>query len=86
MEKPLASNYSEAEELCNFAKELNSVTMVGYNRRFGVTFRKAKEILMREHSVSCFSSKDMLILRTSKVARWAKLAQEAPSRIWDAML
>ena len=45
VEKPLASNYSEAEELCNFAKELNSVTMVGYNRRFGVTFRKAKEIL-----------------------------------------
>jgi predicted dehydrogenase len=45
VEKPLASNYSESEQLCNFAKGMQSVTMVGYNRRFGVTFKKAKEIL-----------------------------------------
>ncbi|MDY6892249.1 MAG: Gfo/Idh/MocA family oxidoreductase [Chloroflexota bacterium] len=45
VEKPLASSYIEAEELCNLAISQSSITMVGYNRRFSVTFRKAKQIL-----------------------------------------
>jgi predicted dehydrogenase len=45
VEKPLASNYGEARELCGLARRLGGVNMVGYMRRFSVTFRKAKELL-----------------------------------------
>jgi predicted dehydrogenase len=45
VEKPLASNYREAQELCGLARRLGGVNMVGYMRRFSVTFRKAKELL-----------------------------------------
>jgi predicted dehydrogenase len=45
VEKPLAANYSEAKELCELAKQTCNVTMVGYLRRFMVTFMKAKELL-----------------------------------------
>ena len=45
VEKPLASNYDEAEELCGLARRLGGVNMVGYMRRFSVTFKKAKELL-----------------------------------------
>jgi predicted dehydrogenase len=44
VEKPLAMNPAESEELCGLAKN-RGVNMVGYNRRFGVAFGKAKEIL-----------------------------------------
>ena len=45
VEKPLASGYAEAEELCKLTEKEGGVGMVGYNRRFSVTFRKAKQIL-----------------------------------------
>ncbi|MGB8707162.1 MAG: Gfo/Idh/MocA family oxidoreductase [Dehalococcoidia bacterium] len=45
VEKPLASSYAEANELCDLAKRYGGVNMVGYSRRFAVTFGKAKEIL-----------------------------------------
>ena len=45
VEKPLASNYGEARELCDLARRLGGVNMVGYMRRFSVTFRKAKDLL-----------------------------------------
>jgi predicted dehydrogenase len=45
VEKPLASNYGEARELCDLARRLGGVNMVGYMRRFSVTFKKAKELL-----------------------------------------
>jgi predicted dehydrogenase len=45
VEKPLASNYGEARELCDLAHRLGGVNMVGCMRRFSVTFRKAKELL-----------------------------------------
>jgi predicted dehydrogenase len=44
VEKPLASNYAESEELCNLAMN-QGIIMVGYSRRFMVTFKKAKEIV-----------------------------------------
>lgn len=44
VEKPLAASYSEAKELCELAKQTCNVTMVGYLRRFMVTFMKAKEL------------------------------------------
>ena len=45
VEKPLSANASEAAELCNMAKQACNITMVGYLRRFMVTFLKAKELL-----------------------------------------
>ncbi|MGB2800300.1 MAG: Gfo/Idh/MocA family oxidoreductase [Dehalococcoidia bacterium] len=45
VEKPLASSYAEAEELCKLTEKQGGVDMVGYNRRFSVTFGKAKQIL-----------------------------------------
>jgi predicted dehydrogenase len=44
VEKTLANNYPEAQELCNLADRLEGVNMVGYLRRFYVTFRKTKEL------------------------------------------
>lgn len=45
VEKTLASNYDQAKELCDIAKNLGAITMVGYMKRFSVIFRKAKELL-----------------------------------------
>ncbi len=46
VEKPLASNGADSEELCHLiACQGAGTNMVGYNRRFAVTFRKAKELL-----------------------------------------
>ena len=48
VEKPLASNYVQSEELCNLVKNSSTIhtSLVGYSRRFNVTFRKAREILL----------------------------------------
>jgi predicted dehydrogenase len=45
VEKTLASNWEEARQLCELTEHFGNVNMVGYMRRFGVTFRKAKEFL-----------------------------------------
>ena len=45
IEKPLSSNYRQSKELCDFASNVKGVNMVGYLRRFYVTFNKAKELL-----------------------------------------
>lgn len=45
VEKTLAASYEEAKELCELANHLGGVNMVGYLRRFYVTFRKAKDLL-----------------------------------------
>ncbi|MFC2017864.1 Gfo/Idh/MocA family protein [Chloroflexota bacterium] len=45
VEKPLATSYLEAQELSNLATRSRGVNMVGYNRRYSVTFGKAKQIL-----------------------------------------
>jgi predicted dehydrogenase len=44
VEKPLTSSYAESEELCSLAIN-QGINMVGYNRRFVITFKKAKEIV-----------------------------------------
>jgi predicted dehydrogenase len=44
-EKTLSLNYTQSEELCRLASAHHSVGMVGYMKRFSVTFKKAKEIL-----------------------------------------
>lgn len=45
VEKTLAANYSEAKQLCMFSERANGTDMVGYLRRFYVTFAKAKSLL-----------------------------------------
>jgi len=45
VEKTLANNYDESIELCGLASRCGGVNMVGYLRRFYVTFKKAKEML-----------------------------------------
>ncbi len=45
VEKTLASDYSQAKELCSLSKQFGSLTMVGYMKRFSVIFGKAKELL-----------------------------------------
>lgn len=45
VEKPLASSYQQAQELCAMAESHGGANMVGYNRRFSVTFGKGRAIL-----------------------------------------
>jgi predicted dehydrogenase len=45
VEKTLASNYEEAKALCELAHNYGGINMVGYMKRFAVTFRKAKNFL-----------------------------------------
>lgn len=45
VEKPLGENAKESLKLYELAQTKNGVNMVGFNRRFSTTFRKAKEIL-----------------------------------------
>jgi predicted dehydrogenase len=45
VEKTLASNHEEAKELCELADRSGGVNMVGYLRRFYVTFKMAKDLL-----------------------------------------
>jgi len=45
VEKTLSSNHTQSEELCILAGASQGHTMVGYMKRFSVTFRKAKELL-----------------------------------------
>jgi predicted dehydrogenase len=45
IEKPLTWKYVQSKELCELAARNGGVNMVGYLRRFMVTFMKAKELL-----------------------------------------
>jgi predicted dehydrogenase len=74
VEKPLASNYGEAKELCDLALRLGGVNMVGYMRRFSVTFTKARDLLNQKvigepvsFSAYAYSSDFFEIDKNSKV-------------------
>jgi predicted dehydrogenase len=45
VEKTLALNYQQSKELCEIAKDVGGVNMVGYMKRYSVVFKKAKEML-----------------------------------------
>jgi predicted dehydrogenase len=45
VEKTLASSFDEANKLCELAQRFGGLSMVGYMKRFAVTFGKAKELL-----------------------------------------
>ncbi len=44
-EKTLSDSYSHSLELCGFSEKHSSVSMVGYMKRFAVTFNQAKALL-----------------------------------------
>lgn len=48
VEKTLAATYEEAKELCELANNSGGINMVGYLRRFYVTFRKARDMLSED--------------------------------------
>jgi len=48
VEKTLASDYEKAKKLCSLAERSRGVNMVGYMKRFSVTFLKAKELLDKD--------------------------------------
>lgn len=48
VEKTLAQTHSQSKQLADLAQSLQSITMVGYLRRFYVTFNKARELLQKE--------------------------------------
>lgn len=48
VEKTLAQTYDEARRLVELARTHESVTMVGYLRRFYVTFNKARELFQQD--------------------------------------
>jgi predicted dehydrogenase len=48
IEKTLASSPNEAKKLCELAQSFGDLNMVGYMKRFAVTFRKAKDLLNRD--------------------------------------
>jgi predicted dehydrogenase len=45
VEKTLAANVAESKELCRLSANSSGANMVGYLRRFYVTFRKAEDLL-----------------------------------------
>ncbi len=45
VEKTLSSSYAQSEELCTLSDGSKGQNMVGYMKRFSVTFKKAKELL-----------------------------------------
>jgi predicted dehydrogenase len=44
-EKTLSSTYAKSKELCELSQKHTGLTMVGYMKRFSVTFKKAKELV-----------------------------------------
>lgn len=48
VEKTLASSYDQAKEVCILAHRFGGTNMVGYTRRFAVTFNKAKALLTED--------------------------------------
>jgi predicted dehydrogenase len=48
VEKTLSSSYSQSEELYTLSQNHTGVNMVGYMKRFGVTFNQAKTLLDKQ--------------------------------------
>jgi predicted dehydrogenase len=48
VEKTLSSASAQSEELLKLSQNRKGITMVGYMKRFSVTFRKAKELLSQK--------------------------------------
>ncbi len=73
VEKTLASNYTQSKELCELAKTIGSLTMVGYMKRYSVVFGKAKQLLLegnlgepQSFKANAFSSDFLGLTKESK--------------------
>jgi predicted dehydrogenase len=45
VEEPLAATYADARKVCEAARDSSGVQMVGFQRRYTATFRRARELL-----------------------------------------
>lgn len=54
VEKPLALNHEEVDEIENSVKASDKILMVGFNRRFSPQILKIKELLQSKHSSKAF--------------------------------
>lgn len=75
VEKTLASSYAEATKMIELAHHSKGTNMVGYMKRFGVTFVKAREILsqgmlgeLRSFDAYAYSSDFAVTDRKSKIS------------------
>ena len=66
VEKPLSSSYADSSNLSDLMSG-KGVSMVGYVRRFMVTFMKGKELLKQGPLESHFLSKLICVLRISLI-------------------
>jgi predicted dehydrogenase len=57
VEKTLASDFKKSNELCDLVETTEGINMVGYMKRFAVTFARAKQILS-ENSLGTIASFD----------------------------
>ncbi len=57
VEKTLASNYEQAQHLCQLAKENGGTTMVGYMSRFAPTYQTARLLLQEGEAGEALSFK-----------------------------
>jgi len=48
VEKTLSSTYSKSQELYSLSQKSKGISMVGYMKRFSVTFKRARELLNQE--------------------------------------
>jgi predicted dehydrogenase len=56
-EKTLSLTYDQSKELCEIASKVGGTTMVGYMKRFGVVFGKAKFLMQQEEFGNLLSFK-----------------------------
>jgi predicted dehydrogenase len=75
VEKTLSSSYADSIKLCELARNSGKTNMVGYMKRFAVTFQKAKELLSQgaigsvdSFEAHAFSSDFFGIANTSQVS------------------
>src|SRR6267143_401478 len=45
VEQPLAATYAEARKVCEAARQSSGIHMVGFQRRYAATFKRARELL-----------------------------------------
>jgi predicted dehydrogenase len=47
VEEPLASTYADARRVCEAARDSSGIHMVGFQRRYAATFKRARELLAK---------------------------------------
>jgi len=90
VEKTLSSNYAQSEELCKLASAAQGHTMVGYMKRFSVTFCKAKEFFdqgvlgsMISFNASAYSSDFFGVQRDTVSSARSGVLEDLGSHITD---